>query len=69
MRKLRGPTYSEEELETEVREIVAFVEIERELEGATSYLDCFKGTDLRRTYLTVVSTICQEWSGISFITG
>lgn len=43
------------------------VEIEKELEGSTGWLDCFRGTNRRRTLLTVTSTVCQELSGIAFI--
>ncbi|OQU96574.1 hypothetical protein CLAIMM_02638 [Cladophialophora immunda] len=57
MRRIRGPTYPEEEIRAEVADIIAMVEIERELEGASTWADCFRGTDLRRTTLTVVSTV------------
>jgi MFS transporter, SP family, sugar:H+ symporter len=69
MIRIRGPTYSEEEIKQEIQEISAFIEIEKELEGSSSYLDCFRGTNLRRTLLTIGSTMCQEFSGISFISG
>lgn len=69
MGQLRGPTYPQEEIQDEVKEIIAMIEIERELEGSAGWLDCFRGTDLRRTTLTVMSTACQEFSGIAFITG
>jgi len=67
MRRLRGPTYTEEEIQKEVRDIAAFLEMELELEGSVSYLDCFRGTDLRRTLLTIGISLAQAFSGIAFI--
>lgn len=67
MCRLRGPTYPMDEIHAEVADIIAMVELEKELEGATTWMDCFQGTNLRRTVLTVSSTVCQEFSGIAFI--
>jgi MFS transporter, SP family, sugar:H+ symporter len=69
MKKLRGPTYPEDEVVMEVKEIVAMDRIEKELEGSTRWSDLFKGTDLRRTTISVIAILCQEFSGIAFITG
>ncbi|KAK4934294.1 hypothetical protein LTR10_024394 [Elasticomyces elasticus] len=69
MRKLRGPTYPEEEIQEEVKEVMAMDRIEKELEGASRWRDCFQGTDLRRTVVSVIAILCQEFSGIAFITG
>lgn len=69
MRQLRGPTFPREEVEAEVNDIIGMLEIERQLEGSASWTQCFKGTDLRRTLLTVSTLICQELSGIAFISG
>lgn len=35
-------------------------EIEREMETGTSYWDCFKGTDLRRTEIVCVTLCCTS---------
>ena len=69
MRKIRGPTYPAEEIQDEVKEIIAMDRIEKELEGAAKWSDCFKGTDFRRTMLSIIAITCQEFSGIAFITG
>jgi MFS transporter, SP family, sugar:H+ symporter len=69
MRKLRGLTYPEEEIQDEVKEIIAMDRIEKELEGASKWSDCFQGTDLRRTVVSVIAIMCQEFSGIAFIAG
>lgn len=69
MRKIRGPTYPEEEIQDEVKEVIAMDRIEKELEGSARWIDLFRGTDLRRTVVSVIAITCQEFSGISFITG
>ena len=38
-------------------------ELEVQQTSGTSYLDCFKGVDLRRTELTVMSWVVQQTSG------
>ncbi|RFU30415.1 hypothetical protein B7463_g5904, partial [Scytalidium lignicola] len=68
LRTLRGNTFPEEEIEKELREIAAFDEIERELEASSSFFDCFKGTDHRRTRIVIMVLVCQQFTGISFIT-
>ena len=68
IRKLRGENYPQEDLDSEIRETVAFLEIERELEGPATWLECFKGTDLRRTMIVTFCLVGQQFTGISFIT-
>ena len=67
LRRIRGPTYSDEEIDTELRDIVAFLETEQSLQESVSYIDCFRGTDRRRTLLCIGITLSQAWSGIAFI--
>lgn len=38
-------------------------ELEIQQTAGTSYLDCFKGTDLRRTELTIMTWVIQQTSG------
>lgn len=38
-------------------------ELEIQQTAGTSYLDCFKGVDLRRTELTVMTWVIQQTSG------
>ena len=38
-------------------------ELEIQQTAGTSYLDCFKGNDLRRTELTVMTWVVQQTSG------
>jgi SP family sugar:H+ symporter-like MFS transporter len=68
MRSLRGKTYSDEEIDSELREITAFLEIERELEGSSTFMDCFRGTHRRRTIITIMVGVCNAFTGIPFIT-
>jgi SP family sugar:H+ symporter-like MFS transporter len=69
LRRLRGPTHPEEEIDHEIREIAAFEQIQRELEGSSSsFFECFRGTDHRRTRIAIMVLVCQQFTGISFIT-
>lgn len=68
MRKIRGPTWPEEDVIHEMRDVIAMDQIERELEGSSSYWDCFKGTDHRRTRIAIMTLVVQQFTGISFIT-
>lgn len=69
MRQVRGPTWPEEEIDAEVDDIVGMLEIERQLEGSSSWKHCFQGTDLRRTLLSIGTLLSQEFSGVAFIAG
>lgn len=42
-------------------------ELEIQQSAGTSYWDCFKGIDLRRTELTIMSWVCQQTSGSPMI--
>ncbi|QGI97667.1 hypothetical protein CEK26_010736 [Fusarium fujikuroi] len=44
------------------------IETEQELEAGTSYWDCFKGANLRRTEISCVAFMCQQFDGTA-ITG
>lgn len=67
--KVRGSSWTEIELEQELQEVVAFTELEKDLEGSSSYAECFKSTDLRRTLLGVMIMTGQQFMGIAFISG
>ena len=43
------------------------IEEQRELHKATTLLDCFKGTNLRRTIAAMGVQILQQAQGVSFI--
>ncbi|KAM3527413.1 hypothetical protein NHJ13051_002951 [Beauveria bassiana] len=69
LKKLRGSTWPEEELENEVREMSAMHELECSLEGSGTYKDCFRNTDARRTRICLIFVLFQSFTGISFIAG
>lgn len=42
-------------------------QLEKDMSAGTSYLDCFKGVDLRRTEIACGTWIIQNWSGSAFM--
>ena len=54
---------------TEINEIRETTRIEQELGHNVSFFDIFRGTDLRRTILAVLSSSCQAGSGINLVVG
>jgi len=46
--------------------LVHTVKIEAEIVSGTTYLDCFKGTDLRRTEIACITFAGQILSGSTF---
>jgi hypothetical protein len=67
IRKIRGNTIPVELLDREIDEVVAFTRLERELEESTTYLECFRGIDLRRTMIASLMIYGQQLMGVSFI--
>jgi hypothetical protein len=45
-----------------MKEIIVFVEFEKENQHITSYLDCFRGTDRRRTLIAMALTTAQNFA-------
>ncbi|KAJ5624054.1 Maltose permease MAL61 [Penicillium lagena] len=60
LRRLRSKDSPEEEIEDTVAMMVHTVKIENEANASSSYLDLFKGVDLRRTEITVFTYLIQE---------
>jgi nicotinamidase-related amidase len=69
LRTLRGKHIPQKELDDELEESIAFTELEKTLEESTTYMDCFRGTDLRRTYIATLVATGQQFVGIAFISG
>ena len=42
-------------------------EIEREIQQGTSYIDCFKGVDARRTEIVSATWVIQAFCGSAFM--
>lgn len=59
----RDPTFNVDETVDMVRHTI---ELERETHSGASYLDCFRGTNLRRTLLVCGIWACQNLSGNTF---
>lgn len=58
---------SEEEMETTISMIKHTDAIEKEITAGTSYLDCFKGINLRRTEIVCLAWVTQSASGASLM--
>jgi SP family general alpha glucoside:H+ symporter-like MFS transporter len=58
------PTFNADET---IAMMIYTVELEKESNVGTSYLDCFKGTDLRRTEVACVTWAIQNLSGSAFM--
>uniref|UniRef100_A0A0B7KFS9 Major facilitator superfamily (MFS) profile domain-containing protein n=1 Tax=Bionectria ochroleuca TaxID=29856 RepID=A0A0B7KFS9_BIOOC len=65
---MRAGGSTEEEVATELNLIDLAMQEERENNLATSYADCFKGTNLRRTIIAIGVQILQQAQGNSFTT-
>ncbi|KAJ5867798.1 hypothetical protein N7534_002351 [Penicillium rubens] len=64
VKDLYGPNYNASE---EVQLLRLQVEEQRELHHATSIMDCFRGTNRRRTIIAMGVQILQQAQGVSFI--
>lgn len=67
IRRLRGRSYPEGQIHAEVDEIAKYIRLERELAKESSYMDCFRGSDLRRTHIACGVVGFQVITGIQFI--
>lgn len=69
LKTLRGSSFkaNPELLEEEFLEMKSGIEREQELATASSFLDMFKGTDRRRTFLCWAVVLSHSSSGISLI--
>lgn len=67
-RRLHGTSAAAEATrEQEMKEIIAFVEFERQHQRNTTYLDCFRGTDRRRTLIAMGLMTSQNFGGRDFL--
>jgi Sugar (and other) transporter len=69
LKRLRGSGCPEEDVLIEINEIRETTRIEQELGHDVSFFDIFRGTDLRRTIIAVLSSSCQAGSGINLVVG
>lgn len=66
-RKFNGPDFDTNKA---VALMQATVEKEKELEqGKATYMDCFRGSNRRRTLIIVLTFTAQQFSGSGFVAG
>jgi MFS transporter, SP family, general alpha glucoside:H+ symporter len=61
------PTSSADQIDQTLSMMRHTDEVEKEISSGTSYLDCFKGVNLRRTEITCVTWVIQASCGASLI--
>lgn len=61
-----GDTKTQEQINGQLAMMVHTVKVEAQVTEGTTYLECFKGTDLRRTEICCVAFLGQILSGSSF---
>lgn len=66
LRRLRTAA-TESELDHTISMMRHTNELEKEITAGTSYLDCFRGVNLRRTEITCITWVIQAASGASFM--
>jgi len=66
LRRLRGSSTPNELVEAELQEIIATDKQEKEMAHGVSWFDLFRGTNLRRTALSVATVCCQGATGSIF---
>ncbi|KKY34503.1 putative mfs sugar transporter [Diaporthe ampelina] len=64
--RLSGPEKTEEQVSAQLAMMLHTTKIESEVTKGASYLDCFRGIDLRRTEVVMVAFMGQILSGSSF---
>ena len=67
LERLRAGTLSNEHLHEELLEIKEAIEIEKELTSGITIRDLVRGSDLRRTLLTIGAATSHQGSGIYFL--
>lgn len=67
-RRLHGSSIDAEDFrQREMEKIIKFVEYEKAAQRSTSYLDCFRGVDRRRTLVAMGLMTCQNFGGRDFL--
>lgn len=59
--------YSEEDTRNTVAMMIHTTELERKTQAGTTYIDCFRGTDRRRTEIVMIVFAMQILSGQSIV--
>jgi MFS transporter, SP family, sugar:H+ symporter len=69
LRKIRGESYTDAEIDAEIEATIKFTALERQIDASASYLDCFKGNDRRRTLIAIMMMVGQQFMGVAFLAG
>lgn len=67
LRRLNKRTVSDESIHQALKMIEYTNDFEKSVNEGTSYLDCFKGVDLRRTEIVCVTWLIQTCAGATFM--
>ncbi|KAL8282860.1 hypothetical protein RB597_010215 [Gaeumannomyces tritici] len=67
LRRLAAASASAESLDQTVDMMQHTIRLEKEVQQGASYIDCFRGADLRRTECTVGAWACQQLCGSAFM--
>jgi SP family general alpha glucoside:H+ symporter-like MFS transporter len=65
VRRLSSKSMTSDDAKKSIAMMIHTHQIEMEAETGTSYWDCFKGTDLRRTEIVMMVFGAQNWSGLA----
>jgi SP family general alpha glucoside:H+ symporter-like MFS transporter len=65
VKRLSSKSMSSDDAKKSVAMMIHTHQIELEAQTGTSYWDCFKGTDLRRTEIVMMVFGAQNWSGLA----
>lgn len=66
LKKLANPGTSSSDIDAALSQIKVTDDFEKSINEGTSYLDCFKGVDLRRTEIVCVTWLVQTAAGSTF---
>ena len=69
LQRLRGSDCPQENVLIEIEEIRATITVEKEMQRGYSYIEIFRGTNVRRTLLSIGASIVQPSSGIMLMVG
>lgn len=61
-----SPNATKDRAKDTVSAMVRTNQLEKDVSSGTSFLDCFRGTDLRRTEISVITWTCQIMCGLQF---
>lgn len=67
LRRFTGEAETDEDIERTVAMMHHTNELEKKINEGTTYLDCFKGVDRRRTEISAMVWFIQSWCGASFM--